>query len=284
MTGRDFGHFKDNEWKTIQDYIEWLRLRIKECHRVLTKDGTLVFHIEPKVSHHIRFLLDEVFGKKNFRNEIILQTMNNKKSKKQLTRQHDVLIVYTKNSESVFNYPHNPYDEEYRKKNSVKFEDNSKREYVTAACHNAKPASINRPNLCYEWQGHTKQWWWSKKLMQERHDENRLVYNVKGIPRVKKYLDEMPGIPLRDIWIDLKAIKNKLDYATQKADELLERLVLMYTNQGDEVLDPYAGCGPTGRACIKQKRKYLMIDISEYGKKLFEESKKNITKEIPSVV
>ena len=155
---------------------------------------------------------------------------------------------------------------------------------MTAACHNAKPASINRPNLCYEWKGHTKQWWWNKKLMQERHDENRLVYNQKGIPRVKKYLDEMPGIPLRDIWSDLKAIKNKLDYATQKADELLERLVLMYTNEGDEVLDPYAGSGTTGRACLTHKRKYLMIDVNEYGKELFEKNKKNITKEISSVV
>jgi site-specific DNA-methyltransferase (adenine-specific) len=250
---------------------------------LLAKNGTLIFHIEPKVSHHIRYLLDEIFEEKNFRNEIVLQTMNNKKSKKQLTRQHDVLIAYTKSSSSVFNYPYTPYDESYKKKNSVKVEKTKdetgqviKREYVTAACHNAKPASIKRPNLFYDWKGHKKQWWWSKELMQERHDQNRLIYNEKGIPRVKKYLDEMPGIPLRDIWTDLKSIKNKLDYATQKSDELLERLVLMYTNEGDEVLDPYAGSGTTGRACIKQNRSYLLVDISQYGKEVFEKSIENV--------
>jgi DNA modification methylase len=133
-------------------------------------------------------------------------------------------------------------------------------------------------NLRYEWNGHQKQWYVTNDKMENLHNDNRLSYNKKGIPRIKRFLDEMDGIPLRDLWTDISNTqrKEKLDYATQKPVKLLERIVKLYSNEGDICMDIFAGSGTLGRACINQKRKYLLMDINEDGKTIFEESILNL--------
>lgn len=110
--------------------------------------------------------------------------------------------------------------------------------------------------------------------METLHNENRLEYNKDGIPRIKRFLDEMVGIPLRDIWTDINNIQagEKINYATQKPVKLLERIVNLYTNKNSLCLDIFAGSGTLGRACINTKRNYILIDINIKGKELFLES------------
>lgn len=150
----------------------------------------------------------------------------------------------------------------------------SQKEYVTTAIHNSQPDVNPRLNLRYEWNGHKKQWYTTLEKMQQLHDDNRLQYNSKGVPRIKRFLDEMDGIPIRDVWNDISNIQNgeKLDYATQKPVKLLERIIKMLTSEGDLVLDPFAGSGTTGRAAINLKRNYILFDISQKGKDEFSKS------------
>ena len=110
--------------------------------------------------------------------------------------------------------------------------------------------------------------------MEELDKDNRLEYNSNNIPRIKRYLDEMEGIPLRDVWIDITNTQNneKLEYATQKPIKLLERIVKLYSNENDVCLDIFAGSGTLGRACINLKRKYLLFDINKNGKLVFDKS------------
>ncbi len=110
------------------------------------------------------------------------------------------------------------------------------------------------------------------------HDDNRLEYSPNtGIPRVKKYLDEMDGIPVKDVWSDVKQIQGneKLDYATQKPVALLNRILRMFSNKNSIVLDPCAGSGTVGRSARQTDRNYILFDLNTEGKKLFEESIKN---------
>jgi hypothetical protein len=118
------------------------------------------------------------------------------------------------NTKYKYNPLYLPYGDEYKKNNTLKVDD--KGEYTTSAAHNSQPDVIQRPNLRYEWNGHNKQWWWSKEKMEKLHNDSRLSYNERGIPRVKKYLHEMEGIPVRDLWIDINQIQGseKLNYAT----------------------------------------------------------------------
>ena len=113
--------------------------------------------------------------------------------------------------------------------------------------------------------------------MQKLDKENRLKYNKRGIPRIKRYLHEMDGIPIRDVWNDISNIqsKEKLDYATQKPVKLLERIIKMFSSEKDTVLDIFAGSGTTGRASLATNRNYILFDISEKGKSVFLNSLSN---------
>ena len=274
-TGRNFFDF-DDKFKSVEDYLIFIRLRVNECFRCLKSNGNIVIHIEPKISHYFRIICDEIFGLNNFKNEIIWQTGGNAKNLYQLNRFHDTIIVYSKKGKgkSIFNPMYFPYDEEYKKRSSVKFCDIHKKEYVTTALHNSQPDVNPRFNLRYEWKGNNKQWYVLKEKMIELDKDNRLSYNSNNIPRIKRFLDEMDGIPLRDVWCDINntQIGEKVKYATQKPVKLLERLISLYSNENDLCLDIFAGSGTLGRACIKKNRKYLMFDINPEGKEIFNKS------------
>ena len=274
-TGRDFGAFMD-KFDSMKAYSQnFLLPRLQECWRVLKQEGNIIVHVEPRNSHYVRLALDSVFGGNRFRNEIAWKSGGNSKNKKQLGRYHDTINVYSKTNKSpIYNPLYLPYDEEYKKKSNAKqCEDNGKW-YVTTAIHNSQPDVNPRLNLRYEWNGHEKQWYVCLEKMKTLHKDNRLQYNKKGIPRIKRFLDEMEGIPVRDLWLDINQIQGseKLDYPTQKPIKLLERIVKIYSNPGDLVLDPFAGSGTTARAALNLGRNYLMIDNNEKAKKVFLES------------
>jgi DNA modification methylase len=273
-TGRNFYDF-DDKFKSKIEYIDFIKQRVVECHRVLKKTGTIIIHIEPKISHYFRLICDEIFGDNNFKNEIVWQTGGNAKNKYKLNRFHDTIIVYSKSCNQIFNPVYFEYDEEYKKKSNVKYCDIHKKEYVTTAIYNSQPNVNPRPNLRYRWNGFDKQWYVTKEKMAKLHLENRLEYNKEGLPRIKRFLDEMQGVPLRDVWCDINNVQSgeKMNYATQKPVKLLERLIILYTNANDVCLDIFAGSGTLGRACINTNRQYLLFDINEKGRQLFLENK-----------
>ena len=272
-TGRDFGEFKDKFSSTKSFAEDFLLPRVVEMYRILQKSGNIVVHVGPKNSHHVRLVLDEVFGERNFRNEIAWKSGGNAKNLKQLGRHHDVLIVYAKGREPKFNPIYHPYDDEYKKRSSAKQEEDG-RWYVTTTLHNSQPEVNPRINLRYKWRGHHKQWYVSEEKMKTLHKQGRLIYNKKNVPRIKRYLDEMSGIPIKDLWTDISQIQGpeKLKYPTQKPVKLLERVITLYSDEGDLVLDPFAGSGTVGRACIFLERRYIMFDINFKGKEQFEVS------------
>lgn len=265
-TGRDFHYFNDK----FADFSTFMEERIVQCHRVLKKDGNIIIHVEPRISHYIRVICDKVFGANNFRNEIVWHSGGNAKNKHQLGRNHDTLIVYGKSSKSKYFPAYKPYTDEYKK--NLKLCSFHGKLYSTSAAHNSQPEVNPRPNLRYEWNGHTKQWYFSKERMESLHNDNRLEYNERGIPRIKRFIDEMEGIPIRDTWDDISSIQNgeKTKYATQKPVKLLERIIALYSTEGDTCLDPFAGSGTLGRACTNLNRRYIMFDINPEAKEVFE--------------
>ena len=265
-TGRNFHYFEDK----FADFPKFIEERIKECHRVLKKNGNIIIHVEPRISHHIRVICDKIFGDSNFQNEIVWHSGGNAKNKYQLGRNHDTIIVYRKSSKSKFFPLYKPYTDEYKK--GLKMCPHHKKLYSTSASHNSQPEVNPRLNLRYEWNGNTRQWYLSKEKIKSLHDDNRLEYNEKGIPRIKRFLDEMEGIPVRDTWDDISSIQNgeKTKYATQKPIKLLERVLSLYSAEGDLCMDPFAGSGTLGRACRNMKRDYILFDINPQAKNVFD--------------
>jgi site-specific DNA-methyltransferase (adenine-specific) len=138
-------------------------------------------------------------------------------------------------------------------------------------CLNPNP---DRPNLTYEWKGVTRVWRWTKEKMQALEDEGRLIYTRSGMPRYKRYLDEMAGTPLTSVWTDIPPINSqaqeRLGYPTQKPVALLERIIGASSNAGDIVLDPFCGCGTTIHAAQKLGRAWIGIDITHLAISLIE--------------
>lgn len=267
-TGRNFFYFQDK----FADFPMFMRERLVECHRVLKKDGNIIIHVEPRISHHIRVICDDLFGEPNFKNEIVWHSGGNAKNKYQLGRNHDTIIVYGKSSKSKFFPLYKPYSDEHIK--TQKMCPFHNKLYGTSAAHNSQPEVNPRPNLTYEWNGNLRQWYFSKEKIKLLHEDNRLEYNDKGIPRIKRYLEEMDGIPVRDTWDDISSIQNgeKTKYATQKPIKLLERVLSLYSAEGDTCLDPFAGSGTVGRACKNMNRNYVLFDINPEGQTVFEDS------------
>lgn len=267
-TGRNFYYFQDK----FADFPRFMEERLTECYRVLKPTGNIIIHVEPKISHHIRVICDKLFGESNFKNEIVWHSGGNAKNKYQLGRNHDTLIVYGKSGKSQFFPLYLPYSDAHTK--SQKVCPYNGKLYSTSAAHNSQPEVNPRPNLTYEWNKHMKQWYVSKEKMMMLHQGNRLEYNALGIPRIKRYMDEMEGIPVRDTWDDISSIQSgeKTKYATQKPVKLLERILTLYSAAGDICLDPFAGSGTLGRACKSLKRNYILFDINSEAKDVFMES------------
>lgn len=128
------------------------------------------------------------------------------------------------------------------------------------------PGGAAKGNPRYEFLGVTRYWRFSKEKMQELHKKGRIVQTKTGaVPAQKRYLDEMPGVPLQDVWTDIKPVtlgKERLGYPTQKPLELLERIVALGSNRADLVLDAFCGCGTTLAAAQKLGRRWIGIDVS----------------------
>ena len=251
-------------------YMSMMAPRLVELRRVLKPTGSLYLHCDPTASHFLKLLMDAVFGTANFRTEIIWKRTSahsdTKQGRQQHGRIHDVLLFYTKNDDWNWNPVYTEYDREYVE-NFYRFvEPGTGRKYRKDNL--AGPGGAAKGNPQYEVMGVTRYWRYSKERMQELIRQGRVIQTKPGtVPAYKRYLDEMPGVPLQDLWTDIRPIGSqaaeRLGYPTQKPVALLERIVQASSNEGDVVLDPFCGCGTTIAAAQKLDRHWIGIDITQ---------------------
>lgn len=245
-------------------YVSMMAPRLVELRRVLRPTGSIFLHCDPTASAHLRLLMDAIFGTENFRNEIIWQRTTPKgHAFTRFPSTHDILLCYGRSEATTWNAQYIPHRQEYIESHYGNVEPSTNRQYMLDNCLNPNP---DRPNLTYEWNGLTRVWRWKKERMQILHDEGRLVYTKSGMPRYKRYLDEMPGTPITSVWTDIPPINSqaaeRLGYPTQKPVALLERIIKSSSNEGETVLDPFCGCGTTIHAAQSVNRQWIGIDVT----------------------
>ncbi len=249
-------------------YITMMAIRMFELHRVLKPTGSLFLHCDPTASHYLKILLDQVFGIKLFKNEIIWKRSQPKgHAYTRYPSSHDVILFYSRSKDNAFETQFRPYDQTYVDKFYRYIEEGTGRRYTLADVTNPNK---NRPNLTYEFppgSGTVRVWRWTKERMMKAWKEGRLVIPEKsGVARFKRYLDEMEGSIVTDIWDDIEHLHGShsetLGYPTQKPLSLLERIISASSAEGDVVLDPFCGCGTTIAAAEKLHRKWIGIDIT----------------------
>jgi DNA modification methylase len=253
-------------------YLVNMAPRIVELYRLLKSTGTLYLHCDPTMSHYLKLLLDATFEAQYFMNEVIWQRTSAHNRTKRFGPVHDVLLVYTKSNQWTWNQQFTPYTEKYKADFYRHIEPGTNRRYRLS------DVTSNNPGSSYEWKGKkppgTRYWAYSEETMKQYEAEGRLVYSKNGIPSYKRYLDEMPGELLQDVWTDIPPIgaraAERLGYPTQKPLALLERIIVASTKEGDIVLDPFCGCGTTIDAAQRLGRKWIGIDVTYIAVDLIE--------------
>jgi site-specific DNA-methyltransferase (adenine-specific) len=240
-------------------YLSMMTPRLVELRRVLKSTGSIYLHCDSTASQYLKILMDAIFGPTNFRNEIIWKRFNFHADARRFGRVADRILFYTKSETYTFHTLRSPFTEAYQ---------NSKFTHVDEQGRRFRLDNLNPPGgrgPVYEFHGVTKAWRYSEERMRQLDAEGR-IYTKSAIPQLKRYLDELEGQALHELWTDIPPINpmaaERLGYPTQKPQALLERIIQASSNENDVVLDPFCGCGTSIAAAQKLNRLWIGIDIT----------------------
>lgn len=265
-TGTKFSHYTDLPYDP--SFIKnFYKPRISEMFRVLKPGGSIYIHLDWHVSHIIRQLLDETFGFKSFRNEIIRRATNSKNMSTNWGRIHDKILYYVKPGASyTWNPVRIPRTISHK---STHVEESTGREYVTTALHapgRTKTGDTGKP-WCSDNHGiiplpDNRHWRYNRKMLTELDRLGRIHWSKNDNPRLKKYIDEDEGILASNIW-DIRNTKSlHATYSTEKPIQIASRIIQASSNESEWVFDPFCGAGSCLVAAKLLNRKYLGCDIN----------------------
>lgn len=250
-------------------YLTMMTARLVELHRVLKATGSLYLHCDPTASHYLKIILDAIFGPACFRNEVIWKRTSAHSSAKRWGPVHDVILFYSRGAEYVWNRAKQPYDQTYLDAFFTHIDSDGRRWArgdLTGAGTRNGPSGEPWRGIDVRAKG--RHWAHTAETL-DRMDEQGLIHwplKADGMPRLKRYADQMPGMPLQDIVDDIRPLHNvsreRLGYPTQKPVELLKRVLEASSSEGDVVLDPFCGCGTTLHAAQELGRKWIGIDVA----------------------
>ncbi|PDW69548.1 adenine methyltransferase [Helicobacter pylori] len=268
-TGSDFAYidkFQDSTWLSL------MHNRLELAYDFLSPQGSFYLHLDNNANYLGRMLLNDIFGKENFRNEIIWR-------RKQATSYgdkyfgivNDTIFLYSKTDKNIFHTIKSLDDENTQKyiKERFVFSDKDGRKYMKSPLVN----SLNRPNLKYVFQGINPPpngWLYSQTRMQELFDNNELLIPNDPNARIyrKIFLDKYEGQEISNLWLDISIVNpmaiEQEDFQTQKPEKLLERIIKASSNENSIVLDFFAGSGTTCAVAHKLKRKYIGIEMGDH--------------------
>jgi len=245
------------------EYLEFIRERLILLKELLSDRGSIYFHIDYKIGHYIKVLMDEVFGKEKFVNDITRIKCNPKNfSRKAFGNVKDMILFYTKNGNHIWNEPKAELSEEDIKKLFKKL-DKDGRKYTTIPLH--APGETANGATGQPWRGMMppkgRHWRSQPSVLEELDKQGLIEWSKNGVPRKKIYADEKDGKKIQDV-IEFKDLQNP-SYPTEKNLNLLKLLIGASSNRGGFVLDCFCGSGTTLKAAKDLDRKWIGIDKSE---------------------
>lgn len=266
--------FEENMYGDVWDkekYLNWMYENLMAIKSVMSETASIYVHLDYHIGHYVKILLDEIFGEDNFINEIVWKrrggALNNFKAFGQLT---DTIFLYSKNEEYIFNAQKTKDSQEAQEyiKERFIYDDGDGRLYSRDPVTN--PASVPTPSLIYEYKGYkppVKGWAFSYDTMKEWDEAGRLYFPEDKNQRIRRktFLDEYEGQPIQNLWTDIYVInsqaKESTDYATQKPESLLERIIKTSSDDGCVIADFFGGSGVTAAVANKLGRKFIHCDI-----------------------
>lgn len=270
-TGGD--SFKYNDDFNHSTWLTFMKNRLEVAKELLSEKGVIFVQIDYNEAHYVKILLDEIFGRDMFRNEIIWwKTRVTKNQSSSFGKVYDIIFFYSKTDKYNFNPPTLPYRKGYLETYYRFIDEKTGKKYakITMTQAGQGPARKFGNKLLEPPKG--KHWKWSQKKIEGAMKKGLIVFTSSGTPNYKKYVDEAPGMRPTDLWIDIVPLNpvagERLGLDGQKPEQLLQRIIETTTEKGDFVLDFFVGSGSTGAVCHKLDRKYICIEQMDNQKEM----------------
>lgn len=254
-----------------EKYLNWMYENLCAIKSVMSETASIYVHLDYHIGHYVKILMDEIFGEDNFRNEIIWRrrsgALNNYKS---FGQQTDTIFFYSKNEDYIFNVQKtktSPEAQEYIKERFV-YDDGDGKLYSRDPVTN--PSATATPSLIYNYKGYeppVKGWAFSRSTMEEWDKAGKLYFPEDKSQRIRRktFLDDYEGQPIQNLWTDIYVINSQADesvnYATQKPEALLERIIKASSDENMLVADFFGGSGVTAAVANKLNRRFIHCDV-----------------------
>ena len=254
--------YRDTWGRGTDSFVAMIYERLILMRDLMHDEASIYIHCDWRVNALLRVVLEEVFGTGQVINEIIWKASSahsNTTNKYDITTQ--TLLFSAKTDRYTWNQQFVPYEEEY----AVQYY-----RYVDSDGRRFKSTDLTgRANPIYEWKGIRRPWAYARESLDRLEAEGRIYWTSNGIPRLKQYLDEMPGLALQTLWADVNPVRSWFEetenYPTQKPEALLERIIKASSNVGDLVADFFIGSGTTAAVAEKLGRKWIGTDLGKFG-------------------
>lgn len=265
---RDF-KYAYNDCFTIQSYLDFMRKRLELMRQLLSDEGSIYVHLDSNMVFHVKVMMDEIFGMRNFKGMITRKKCKSKNfTRKTYGNISDYILFYSKTEEPVWNRPYEEWNEERVLKEYPFIEEQTGRRYKRVPVH---APGIRNGATGSMWRGMMppkgKHWQFTPEKLDEMDANGEIYWSVNGNPRRKVYLDKSKGVPVQDIWLDYLDVNNQntlvTGYPTEKNIDMLKRIIETSSNPGDLVLDCFAGSGTTLMAAEELGRQWIGVDIGE---------------------
>jgi len=249
-------------------YIEFLRERLVILRELLADDGSIYVHLDDNMAFHAKAVMDEVFGPSNFRNWITRKKCNPKNyTRKTYGNVSDYILFYSKSDEYVWHRPVEAWTTQRADKEYQCTDVKTGRRYKKVPIH---APGVRNGETGQPWRGMMpppgKHWQYKPRTLDEMDARGEIYWSPNGNPRRKVFLDESDGVPVQDIWLDFRDAHNQnihiTGYPTEKNAALLQQIIEASSDEGDLVLDCFAGSGTTLAAAHGLDRHWIGIDNS----------------------
>jgi adenine-specific DNA-methyltransferase len=249
-------------------YVEFLRERLLLLRELLSDDGSIYLHLDANMAFPMKIILDEIFGRSNFRSWITRKKCNPKNfTRKAYGNISDYILFYTRSARYIWNRPFAPWTEEKAAKEYPYLEAETGRRYKKVPLH---APGIRHGATGERWHEKLpppgKHWQYPPETLDAMNTQGEIYWSARGNPRRKIYLGASAGIPIQDIWLDFKDAHNQnihvTGYPTEKNPNLLARIIETSSQPGDLVLDCFAGSGTTLAVASQLGRQWIGIDNS----------------------
>ena len=277
--------YRDTWGKGLDSYMQWFYETTLLLKELLADQGSIYVHLDWHVAHYAKAILDEVFGYEKFINEIVWRRTASHNDPGRYGNIHDVVFYYKKADEYIWNQPYVSHSPESIE-NSFSYAEAPNGKYIRIKKGEIAPTGYRRfqtvtlrsphprPNLRYEYKGyqpHANGWSCNRERMERYDREGKLFYpkSKSGALRLKMYLEDSPGVPVQDLWTDIKKLEasslERIDYVTQKPEALLQRIINASSNKDDVVLDCFCGSGTTAAVAEKLNRRWITCDLGRFA-------------------